>query len=244
MSAKRARFDWSILDRKGLIDMLWQIYPEVVDHKFKPNEIQRILNRHIKSFLPVRVVKKMDASVEQGWIYIGGCYYSEWDKSKKTCIDVSFVYNPLDEYVTVDKTRFKRMCHTFADVILHEIIHMRQYRRRKFKIIPDYESNAVMDEVRKEQSYYGCSDEIDAYAFNIACELLYRFRGNVDAVTDYVGKKHRRGHIKSNNLRSYLKAFEYDHTHPIIRRLKKRVIRYIPHAVQGKPYRNKDWIDR
>lgn len=244
MSAKQARFDWSILDRKGLISMLWQFYPEIVDKKFKPQQLQKLLSKHIKKYLPVRIVKKMDASVEQGWVYIGGCYYSDWDQEKKKCIEISFVYNPLDEYIVIDKNRYKRMCHTVADVVLHEIIHMRQYRRRKFKIIPDYESNAEKDELRQEQSYFGCSDEIDAYSFNIACELLDKFKGDADLVIDYVGKTHRRGQLKSNNLRSYLKAFEYNHNHPIIKRLKTRVIRYIPHALQGKPYRNKDWIDR
>ena len=244
MTAKKAKFDWSILDRKSLVSMFWQIYPEVIDRVLTANQLQQIFSKHIKLHLPVRVTKKFDPSVELGWIYIGGCYYSDWDRSRQKCIEVSFVYNPIDEYLIVDKKRFTRMCFTFADVILHEIIHMRQYRRRKFKIIPDYESNADMDELRQEQSYYGCTDEIDAYSFNIACELLDKFKGNVDLATAYVGKTHRRGHLKSHNLRGYLKAFEYNHNHPIIKRLKKRVIRYMPHAEQGKPYRNKDWINR
>lgn len=244
MATKRAKFDWSLLDRQGLISLLWQIYPEVVDRQHTPEQIQRILSRQIKKCLPVRVVKKMDESVELGIVYIGGCYYSDWDQEKKTCIEVSFVYNPIDEYLSFDKKRFKRICVTFADVILHEIIHMRQYRRRKFKIIPDYDSNADMDELRQEQSYYGCTDEIDAYSFNIACELLDKFKGDIERASEYVTKKHRRGQIKSNNLRGYLKAFEYNHNHPIIKRLKKRVIRYMPHALSGKPYRNKDWINR
>jgi len=244
MSVKRSKFDWSILDRQALYDMFWQAYPEIVDKKFKPQKIQQIINRHIKRYLPVKVIKKMDPSVDLTWIYIGGCYYSDLDQRRETCIELVFVYNPLDEYITIDKKRFSRMCRTFADTMLHEVIHMRQYRRRKFKIIPDYESSAVKTELIQEQSYLGCTDEIDAYSFNIACELLDKFKNNVELATDYVGKKHRRGHLKSNSLRSYLKAFEYDHNHPIIKRLKKRVIRYMPHAEQGKPYRTKDWINR
>lgn len=243
MAARKARFDWSMLDRKGLISMLWQLYPEIANRPIGVLEIHQALNKHIKRFLPVRVSKKFDASVDLGWIYIGGCYYSELDKNRKKCIEIIFVYNPLDEYIILDKSKFNRMCHTFADVVLHEIIHMRQYRRRKFKIIPDYESNAEMDELRQEQSYYGCSDEIDAYSFNIACELLDKFKGDTKLAIEYIGKKHNRGRLKSSNLRSYLKAFEYNNNHPIIKRLKKRAIRYMPHAEVGKPYRNKDWIN-
>lgn len=243
MATKKAIFDWSILNRQYLINILWQLSPEIVDKKLEPHKFHRTISKQIKKFLPVRVVKKIDAGVEQGWVYLGGCYYSDWDKFRKTCIEVSLCYNPLDEYVFLNKKRFFRISKSFADVILHEIIHMRQYRRRKFKVIPDYESNAEMDELRKEQSYYGCSDEIDAYSFNIACELLDKFKGNIDLAANYVGKKHKKGQIKSNSLRYYLKAFEYNHTHFIIKRLKKRVMRYLPHAKQGKPYRNKDWIN-
>jgi hypothetical protein len=32
----------------------------------------------------------------------------------------------------------------------------------------------------------GCSDEIDAYGFNIACELLYRFNNDADKVIEYL----------------------------------------------------------
>jgi hypothetical protein len=42
----------------------------------------------------------------------------------------------------------------------------------------------------------------------------------------------------------YLEAFDQNHQHPIIRRLKQKVIRYFPNAIDGKPYRNKDWINR
>jgi hypothetical protein len=101
-----------------------------------------------------------------------------------------------------------------------------------------------MDELRKEQSYLGCTDEIDAYSFNIACELLDKFKNDNKLAINYISKRQRKGNLKSNTLRTYLKAFEYNYNHPIIKRLKKRVIRYMPHAEQGKPYRTKDWINR
>jgi len=41
----------------------------------------------------------------------------------------------------------------------------------------------------------------------------------------------------------YLKAFDYNHDHKIIKRLKKRVIRYLPNAELGRPYRTADWIN-
>jgi hypothetical protein len=133
------------------------------------------------------------------------------------------------------------MCQWFSDIVLHEIIHMRQYRRRNWKELPSYESTAEKSKKRREQEYLGSIDELDAYSFNIACELTDKFKTSKD-IANYVAKKHRKGQLKSISLRMYLKAFDYNTSHPIIRKLKKRIISYIPNAELGKPYRNRDWI--
>ena len=152
------------------------------------------------------------------------------------------VYNPIDEVLKINKSRFWRICMGFADTMLHEIIHMRQYRRREFKQLPDYASNASRDSQREEQSYLGCSDEIDAYGFNIACELLDKNNTNLKAVIKHLNIDQKGLRKKYDSWRMYLKAFNHDHNHIIIKRLKKKIIRYLPAAVIGKPYRNKDWI--
>lgn len=240
---KRASFDWSSLDRNTLIDILWQLRSGIVGKPIDTEVLHKLLYKQIKRHLPVRVSKKIDAGIDLGWVYIGGCYYSDLDQEHQQCIEVTLVYNPLDEHITMGHLRFKRFCILFADTLLHEIIHMRQYRRRGFKIIPDYESTAEKDSLRKDQSYYGCTDEIDAYSFNIACDLLDKFKQDPEKAAEYISMHHGKGRKKSHSLRSYLRAFEYDNNHPIIKRLKKRVVRYIPYALSGKPYRTRDWIN-
>jgi hypothetical protein len=120
---------------------------------------------------------------------------------------------------------------------------MRQFRRRKFKFLPDYASNAEKTEQRNEQIYLGSSDEIDAYGFNIACELTEKFKGDQTRIINYLAKNQKNQKQKFNSWRMYQKAFNYDHSHPIIKKLKKKVVRYLPHALIGKPYKNKDWIN-
>jgi len=243
MAMRGFNFDWSILDRQSLIKMLLMIQSEIVDKSLTPDKIHSILAKHIKKYLPVKVSKKLDPIVESGWIYVGGMYYSDYDEEFKKSIEISFVYNPLEKKLCLSKSKFQRICRTFSDTILHEIMHMRQYRRREFKILPEYESNAERTEQRQEQSYLGCTDEIDAYSFNIACELIDKFGLDYPAIIDYVGTKHWKGKLKSSSLKMYLKAFEYNHDHKIIKRLKKRVIRYLPNAELGRPYRTTDWIN-
>ena len=244
MAGRAPKFNWSILDRSGLIEYFSALSPQIVDQELSIPQFHRIISKHVRAHIPIKVVKRTDYKVEFGWVYIGGAYFSDDDKEKKQCIELVLVYNPFESHITVGSKRFKRMCISMADTILHEIIHMRQYRRRNFKILPDYASTAEKTEKRQEQSYLGGSDEIDAYSFNIACELLDKFRGDIKAVSDYLNESQKGLRRRHNSYRMYLKAFDHNHNHPIIKRLKSRIMRYIPHAIEGRPYRNKDWIGR
>lgn len=234
-------FDWSLLDRKSLINIFWLLKDQIVGKTYPISELQSIFSRHLKKHLPIKVSKTIGTDVDFGWVYIGGTYYGDHDQDFKKCIEIVFAYNPFDDKITLGPLTFKHMCRSFADTILHEIIHMRQYRRRNWKELPSYQSNAAKSDQRREQEYLGCSDEIDAYSFNIACELVDKFKNSKD-IANYISKKHRKGRLKSSSLRMYLKAFDYNTSHTIIRKLKKRVIGYIPNAELGKPYRNRDWI--
>lgn len=242
--ARSTKFDWSILDRSGLINYFGLIYPQIVNQTLTITQFHRIFKKHITAQLPVKVAKLTDTKVEFGWVYVGGMYYSDYDKKKQQCIELSLVYNPFESHITLSAKKFRRVCVILADTILHEIIHMRQYRRRKFKDLPDYASTAEKTEQHQEQCYLGGSDEIDAYSFNIACELMDKFNNDTKAVTRYLNENQKRLKRRPNSWRMYLKAFDHDHSHPIIKRVKTKVMRYLPHALEGKPYRNKDWIGR
>lgn len=244
MAGRKKVFDWSILDRQSLADYFWSIYPEITNQEISIAKFHKILSTHIKKQLPIKVPKKRDHKVEFGWVYIGGSYYSADDKYKKSCIELILVYNPFEESFTMPARRYRRMCYSLADTLLHEIIHMRQYRRRNFKDLPEYASTAEKTEQRQEQIYLGCSDEVDAYSFNIACELYSKFNGDEDLIINYLNENQKSKHRRHNSWRMYLKAFNHDHEHPIIKRVKQKVVRYLPYAEIGKPYRNKDWISR
>lgn len=243
MARKKPMFDWSALDRASLINCLYVLKPRIVSNELSTHEIYSLIQKQLKSFIPVRVRKYINPKIEKGVVYIGGIYYSEWDRAKEKCIEVQFYFQSKDDTYIIDSRRFNRMCRHFADTVLHEIIHMRQFRRRRFKFLPEYASNTEKTEQRNEQSYLGCSDEIDAYSFNIACELNDKFKGNQQRIVKYLSENQKNKKRKHNSWRMYLTAFDHNHNHEIIKRLKKKVIRYLPHAAAGKPYRNKDWIN-
>lgn len=243
MPARRSKFDWSILDREGLAEYFWQIYPEICNKEMFIGKFHNIISSHVKRCLPIKVTKTRDDKVEFDWTYVGGTYYSDLDKQKEKCIELVMVYSTFQNKINMPSKRYHRICYGMADTILHEIMHMRQYRRRKFKDLPDYASTAEKREQRQEQEYLGNSDEIDAYSFNIACELMSKFYHDRNRVSKYLNENQKGLRRRHNGWRMYLKAFDHNHEHPIIKRLKKKVIRYLPHAEAGKPYKNKDWIN-
>lgn len=242
MAIPRVKFDWSTLDRGTIASFMLSLAPELVNVSLTVTQFQSKLTSHLKKLAPIRFRKLANHKVEPNQVWVGGTYYSDWDQEKKKCIELVFVYPLFEENICIGKKRYAGMCNTIADTLLHELIHMRQYRRRRFKIIPDYASTAEKSERRAEQSYLGCSDEIDAYGFNIACELIEKFKGNYDSVINYLSENQKGKQRRHNSWRMYLKAFQHDHNHPIIQRLKKKIVRYLPLAYTGKPYRNKDWI--
>lgn len=237
------QFDWSKLTRTELIDFLWSLSPKIINKELEFLEFHKIVSNYIRKKLPVKIAKQFDNKIPFNSVFLGGSYYSSLDQENKKCIEVIFVYNSSFPYIKLTARKFKNICDLFADTILHEIIHMRQHRRRGFKILPDYASTAEKTEKRQEQSYLGCSDEIDAYGFNIACEMFDKFDGKESKIVRHLSKDLRKLKTKNGCWKMYLRAFDYDHNHVVIKKLKKKIIRYLPFAELGKPYRNRDWIN-
>jgi len=244
MTTPRVKFNWSKLDRETIASFVRSLASEVVGVELTIAQFHSKLTNHLKKLAPLRFRKTANYKVQPNQVWIGGTYYSDRDQDKQKCIELLLVYPLFEEHICIGKKRYAGMCNTIADTLLHELIHMRQYRRRKFKIIPEYASTAEKSERREEQSYLGCSDEIDAYGFNIACELIEKFKGDYDQIISYLSENQKSKQRRHNSWRMYLKAFQHDHNHPIIQRLKRKIVRYLPQAYIGKPYRNKDWIDR
>lgn len=238
----RSKFDWSALDRSTLYSLIYSARKHIVGQKLLIEEIHKILSTEVKKHIPVKTKMIRSAEQEHGIIYIGGCYYGDEDQyNNSRFIEVVFSYFIWDEYLKITEYRFKRLCEVFADTVLHEIIHMRQYRTRNWKDIPGYESTAHLVKQRRNQNYYGHPDEIGAYAFNIACELYDRFGTNWQAAKRYLDSNQVLKHKRSNYIR-YFKTFDCNHKHPVIKKLKKKVIYYLPYTVIGKPFKTSDYL--
>jgi hypothetical protein len=233
----RQDFNWSQLNRTNLYTMLYTAGADIVGKKMPVNTLHKKLSAHIKSCLPVTVKKwQYDAKQHRGFPYMGGAYDSVADKKgKKKFIEVVLSYNPLDIETKITQYRWRRLCSLFADTILHEVIHMRQYRSRNFKDIPGYESTAYYHRQRIDQEYYGHRDEMGAFSFNIACEMLDKFGYDPVAIRNHMDTLTIR--TKRGTFTKFLATFDWNHDHVKVHQMKQKVLRQLEYAAIGRPFK-------
>jgi hypothetical protein len=241
VSAKN--YDWSTLDRSLIREMITASASNIVSCPLTPHSFTKKIRDTFRYFeVPVKVTMTKNKEVKKDAVWVGGLYDSIKDKKNNKFITVSLNYNPKQKQVKLSNRGFNGLAINVADTLLHEIIHTRQYRRRNFKDIPGYESTAELGKQRRDQVYYGHDDEIDAYAFNIACLLNDRFKGDKKQIVQYLNSDLRDRRLKKNAYRTYLATFDHDHNHRVIKKLKKKVMYYLPYTEIGKPYKTADWL--
>ena len=233
----RQAFNWSLLDRNTLYSMLYSLKSEIVDRRLTIGEITKQLSKHIKAHLPVKVVSSRYKPVKPGEVWIGGAYYSHLDKAKKKrFIEVELVFPVNVETMKTSLYRWERICTLFADTILHEVIHTRQYRARNFKDIPGYESTAYYAKDRAMQEYYGDRDEMGAHSFNLAQDMIDKYGFDPKAIRDYLDSPIPK-RVRPNGWGRFMKSFEYDHNHPKVIQMKRKIMTQLENAYHGKPFK-------
>jgi hypothetical protein len=233
----RQAFNWSQLDRNTLYSMLYQLRSDLVDKRLPIGEIISIISSHIKAHLPIKVKSSKYNPVKKGEVWIGGAYYSDLDKAKrKRFIEVELVFPPRTATMKMSTYRWERVCQLFADTVLHEVIHTRQYRARNFKSLPGYQSTAYYARTRKEQEYYGDRDEMGAHSFNLAQDMIDKFGWDTRAIKAYLDSKVPK-RVRPNGWGRFMKAFEYDHNHPKVRQMKRKIMNQLEYAYEGKPFK-------
>lgn len=243
----RIAFNWHKLSRTQLFESLWELRKTTVSKPITGSKLHRILRRAIEKELPAQVCACYIRELEDVYVTVEANYYGDLDQmSQSGYVQLKLCYSSRDQEFTLTPARYRKFCLEYADTVLHEIIHIRQFRKRNFKLISEYRSNNKILWLQQEQNYLGHRDEIEAFAFNIACELLDAFKNDCVKVKQYITNpgsdlKTRR---KDPTWQRYLQAFDYDYQHPIIKKLRKTVINYLPRALTGKPFKTKKFIDK
>lgn len=238
----RKAFNWSVLDRETLYSMLYKLKNEFVGKRLTIDEISSKISKHLKKHLPIRVTSERFKEAKDNEIWIGGMYHSDYDnKGYSRFIEVQLAFPVETDFLKLTDYRWKRICVVFSDIMLHEIIHTRQFRARNFKPIPIYQSNAQYARDRKQQEYYGDRDEMGAHAFNMACDMIDAFGWDPKSIAEYLDKKQPNRKRKTMWQR-FLAAFNNNHNHPKVRQMKLKILRQLEYAYIGKPFKTNDFL--
>jgi hypothetical protein len=238
----RQAFNWSLLDRDTLYSMLYSLKPEIVDRRLTIGEITQQISKHIKLHLPVKVRSSRYKPVKPGEIWVGGAYYSHLDKAKKKrFIEIELAFPTTADTMKTSLYRWERICTLFADTMLHEIIHTRQYRARNFKDIPGYESTAYYAKDRAMQEYYGDRDEMGAHSFNLAQDMIDKFGFDPTEIRNYLDSSIPK-RVRPNGWGRFMKSFEYDHNHPKVKQMKHKIMTQLENAYLGKPFKTTNYL--
>ena len=233
----RQAFNWSALDRNTLYSTLYELKSEIVDRRLPIGEITRLMSKHIKARFPLKVTSNRYKPVKPGEVWVGGVYHSYFDVAgHKRFIEIELAFPTTANTMKTSLYRWERICKLFADTVLHEIIHTRQYRARNFKDIPGFESTAYYAKDRREQEYYGHRDEMGAHSFNLAQDMIDKFGFDTRAIKTYLDSPVPK-RVRPNGWGRFMKAFEYDHTHPKVSQMKRKIMSQLEYAYNGKPFK-------
>ena len=208
--------------RKEVLDILEDIKPKIVNQFLSVDELVQDLGVFIGQRFNIDVKHAEAGQVDQNDIELNGYYDGGLDEVGDTAIEVYLITNPMQDVIIIDAEQFDIIARKIADTLSHEVIHMSQFRARDFLEVERIEySDIEEDEEEDERGYLSSPDEINAYAYNIANELLEK-----NALPVVLQKLNRLKDISiedSLNLWAYVNAFEKNTNHPVLKRLIKKV---------------------
>lgn len=207
--------------RKEILEILEEIRPIIVNQFLTVDELIQELGIFLGKRFNIDVKHAEAAQVDQNDIDLMGFYDGGLDEAGDIPIEIYLVTNPMQDVMVVDEEQFNIISRRVADTLSHEVIHMQQNRARDFLEVEKLEYNEFEDESEENRWYLSSPDEINAYAYNIANELLDK-----NAYPQVLEKLNRVKDISiedSINLWAYVQAFSKDLNHPVIKRLIKKV---------------------
>lgn len=184
----------------------------------------------VRKHFPMTTVKvHMSDKIESGSMNVGAHYDPEADEEGEIPIHIDLFFSDSDEgYLEWTKEGRKFFLYKIKDVMKHELLHLKQHRNRDFHPGRD----GYVDDQGMEYEYMSRPDEIEAYAMNIADELK-RAVGKEKAfdllrsAAKTTTLKDKFDHLLTPDLMAYFVLFKYDPTHPVLKKLLKKIYIYL-----------------
>ena len=165
--------------------------------------------------------------LESNQANISAFYNPELDEDDLVCITVELIFSNKDTHIVWCPEVVDFFVQKLSATIKHEKLHQSQHRARNFEDAPTGYDNRNM-----EYEYMSRPDEIEAYAMNIADELVRKSdKETAKTLLRMASKtavyKDEQGNLFSPDLFAYMSMWDFDSRRPVIKRLLKKTWEYI-----------------
>ena len=210
----------NIPSRKELMPILNELGNELIDIVTPLDELLDKIGFYLVDKFRIDVMHATSNIVPLGSMNINAEYDKDKDAEGKPSIQLYLVTHPIDKTFLWDQEQFEYFSKQVADIVIHELAHMHQFRMRKFK---SYHVDKEEFQSDKEVAQYYLShyDEIDASAYNIANELN-ELKSFVNIKKYFIKPSAIKAEI-SVSLWAYIQTFDKDIENPAIKKLLKKV---------------------
>lgn len=225
--------NWCKYTRQGIVNHLTQQLANVKSKRLTPLAFKSCIVTALQGYIPVRVAMRTRKFKDAARVKVGGCYYSDKDQAGQVCIELILLVRK-NKAQRLTELVWNRVILLIADTIMHEIIHMRQYRSRNFEYLSCFYNDT------NHSKYYSSKDEIEAFAFNIACELIDKLGPNYKSIIKVLSQPNV--DFFSSLLADYYRRF--GPLHPVRLSLNRQIIKNIKPASVGKPFFRSKYLTR
>ena len=182
-------------------------------------EINQLMS---KTFPEYKTEIETTPDLEIGQGSVGAVYEPETDE-----IIIYPTFSSKSKSIVWDNNSRISFINRLNDVIKHELLHQTQYSKRDGLDGPEGK-----DKRSTEYEYMSRTDEIEAYAMNIADELVRKAdKDGALALLRMANKtaqfKDEMGDLLSPDLFAYMALWDFKSNHPVLKRLLKKVYQYI-----------------
>ena len=163
---------------------------------------------------------KKEKSLDSNEFYVNAYYDADDDSINETAIEV-VVYHNFEDREQFSELQITDFLKEIFDAVVHEFKHKQQSMERNYHTYFPHNRNHYSE-------YLSDPDEVDAYAFSIAIELLRtlgRHRAQIYLTRISILSKVRQGpKLVSPNLHAYLQHFGLS---ILVKRLAKKVYKHL-----------------
>ena len=195
---------------------LLSVKNEIIGYKLTPEKLGAILQGPLEDFaINVEVTRTEN---------LNPFYSQDIDKDKddpNAPVELELLFSNKEKKIVLADEGVDEYIRRILDSLGHELIHRGQARKRKYKQQREYKGPG---KDKAERRYLGHPDELEAHAYNIAQELLYKY--DKDTIIDAFRKGDLNILKDSPNWQAYLFSFDTS-DNPVVKKLIKFIFKYI-----------------